>query len=337
MAVRHVLQAASDWGHALGSMTRAGLAGERRCARCGIDARILGIWLDTNDVCNECVDAASGERRSSETVRSTESPHSWRDRIADPVAAGLLTPRPGRGAVDALVALSGGKDSLATLLIAKRELGLSVAALTLDNGFLLDPALAACRSWCDELDAPLTVIRDAMHDDVRGALARRNLTPWPCVACFDRLSRALITEATRLGGPAIVTGLRYRWPGGSACARASQAFAAYAPSPAAETLWVVNLPAAVGLAEAEERELLARHGWADPGIAGHSTNCLLPAHFERLHLERLGRPHESARFVSLEARQGVISREVAIERTRADAPPAWHRDEIERRLAQDPR
>ena len=326
LALRDAALLASDWVQAGGSASRAGLLGTRACARCGIAARVPGVWLDRDELCEAC--------RVMSALPAAPAPVPAPislARIAEPEVRTALTPR-GDGSIDALVALSGGKDSLVTLTSAV-ALGLRVSALTLDNGFLLDVAIDACRSWCERLGVPLTVARVEMHQTVASALARKRLVPWPCVACFDHLSRALLDEAERLGTRTILTGLRYRWPGGRSMAPASEAFAAYAPPDSAADLAVVNLPAALDLDESEQLELLAAHGWVDPAIAGHSTNCLLPAHFEHLYRERTGRPHESVRFVALEARLGVIPRDVAVERMRGAEPAPAHRAELARRLA----
>ncbi len=329
LAVRDGVKRAGDLARAHGSLTRAGWRGAARCARCGIDARVPGVFLTGCGHCNECVSEPAATQSAALVERAPAAISLA--RVTDPALRHSLTPR-GDGGFDAVVALSGGKDSLLAL-VAARELGLRVTAVTLDNGFLLDAALEGARSWCERLGVPLSIHREPMHDEVRAALRRKRLNPWPCVACFDRLSRVLVAEALRLGARTVVTGLRYHWPGGSAIAAASAAFAPYAPREEAARVSVLNLPAALALGEAEERELLATLGWVDPAMAGHSTNCLLPAHFEHLHLKRLGRPHDSVRFVAREAREGVIEPTVAAARMAGIAPNAAHQAELDRRLA----
>ncbi len=329
LAARDGLKLAGDLARAHGSLTRAGWRGSARCERCGIDARVPGVSLSRRGCCNECLSEPVAARSA---ARAQHAPAgSWLTRVTEPAVRHALTPR-ADGGVDAVVALSGGKDSLLAL-VAARELGLRVTASTLDNGFLLDAVLASAHGWCERLGVPLSIHRESMHDEVRAALRRRRLNPWPCVGCFDRLSRALVAEVLRVGARMIVTGLRYHWPGGSAIAAASAAFAPFAPAADAAQISVLNLPAALALGESEERALLATLGWVDPGLAGHSTNCLLPARFEHLHLARLGRPHDSVRFVAREAREGVIEPQVAVARMAGTPPSAAHQAELERRLA----
>lgn len=327
VAARDALRLARDWARAGGSASRAGLVGEAACKRCGISARVPGVWLGGDGRCADC----HARPEPALEIRDQLAAPITLERIAEPAVRAALTPRATATGVDALVALSGGKDSLVTLTSAV-ALGMRVAALTLDNGFLLAPAREASVRWCERLGIALVVHPAPMQASVAQALASQRLAPWPCVVCFDHLSRALLGEAERLGASTILTGLRYRWPGGRSMAPASEAFAAYAPPRSAAHVAVVNLPAALDLDEREERALLAAHGWVDPGIAGHSTNCLLPAHFEHLHRERTGRPHDSVRFVALEARLGVIPRALAIERMAGAKPDAEHTAELERRL-----
>ncbi|MFN7951565.1 MAG: hypothetical protein U0610_07550 [bacterium] len=332
LATRDGFRRVLDLARARGSLTRAGWRGDARCVRCGLAARVPGVSLDLLGRCRECV-AAPVPGLPPAILGAL--PEISLARIAETAARRCLVPR-ADGGVDAVVALSGGKDSLLAL-IGARALDLRVVAVTLDNGFLLAPALANARAWCERLGVPLAIRREPMHDVVRAALRRKRLVPWPCIACFDRLSRVLLAEAARVDARTILTGLRYRWPSGSALAPASEAFAPYAPPREAARVAVLNLPAALGLTETEERALLARLGWHDPGLEGHSTNCLLPAHFEHLHRTRVGHPHESVRFVAREAREGVITAALAVARMAGAPPRDEHRDELARRLAEDGR
>lgn len=59
-----------------------------------------------------------------------------------------------RRTYDAVVPLSGGKDSTYVLYLAKKVYGLNVLAYTFDNGFLTPMALRNIKSAVESLDIP---------------------------------------------------------------------------------------------------------------------------------------------------------------------------------------
>jgi len=111
------------------------------CSRCILPSSFPGISFDDEGVCSEC-------HRHDERWRTFDAGQAERsallERLCDDARA--------RGKeFDALVPLSGGKDSLYVLYQATRHLGLRCLAFTLDNGFLSDAAKANIRSACSRL------------------------------------------------------------------------------------------------------------------------------------------------------------------------------------------
>ncbi len=93
-----------------------------RCKQCLLPASVPGADLDHAGVCAPCRSYVPGADHASETQRT--------QRKADLDAA--LRDCRGKGRYDALVCLSGGKDSLYLLHRAKVDYGLNVLAFTTD-------------------------------------------------------------------------------------------------------------------------------------------------------------------------------------------------------------
>jgi hypothetical protein len=120
--------------------------GIARCSRCTLPvepAIVHGhLGADEQGVCDFCRtwDARWADKSSAEEARAQLDGH-----LAWAASRG--------GDYDALVPISGGKDSLSVLDILRSEYPhLRLLAATLDNGFLADHALAACRTVCKALD-----------------------------------------------------------------------------------------------------------------------------------------------------------------------------------------
>ena len=103
-----------------------------------------------------------------------------------------------------MLLLSGGKDSTYALgrLV---DMGLSVYAFSLDNGYISDEAKANIRKVTSQLGVPVEfATTPAMNDIFRDSLARfANV----CNGCFKTIYTLSLQRARELGIPIIVTGL----------------------------------------------------------------------------------------------------------------------------------
>ncbi len=112
---------------------------ERRCTRCVLPARFPGLRFDAEGVCDHC---RAFERRWGRWLVEPSAQARSRRRVMRQIAS-----HRGRGRRwDALVPLSGGKDSLWTLRFVRVEMGLRVLAYTYDNGLMNPKALAHIRA-----------------------------------------------------------------------------------------------------------------------------------------------------------------------------------------------
>lgn len=116
-----------------------------RCVRCTlpVEPAVVGRYLraDRDGVCDFCRawDAREARFPGGEAARAR-------------LDALVARARRRRGRYDALVPISGGKDSLAVLDFVRHEYpDLRILAVTLDNGLLADHVLPTCRGLCDDL------------------------------------------------------------------------------------------------------------------------------------------------------------------------------------------
>jgi tRNA(Ile)-lysidine synthase TilS/MesJ len=111
----------------------------RICSRCVLPETFPGITFGRGGVCNFCRES---DRRESRPGRD--------DHFGEKLGR-LIRETKGRGAYDALMSYSGGKDSTYVLSMVRRVFGLRVLALTFDNGFIPDVTLANIRNVVDRL------------------------------------------------------------------------------------------------------------------------------------------------------------------------------------------
>lgn len=92
-----------------------------RCVQCILPNGLPDVTLDSSGVCNHCRASAA---------RHNETPEQRRLQLAR-----ILDRYRNRGTYDALVPVSGGKDSMYVLYLLAKEFGLTVLAYNFDNGF----------------------------------------------------------------------------------------------------------------------------------------------------------------------------------------------------------
>lgn len=106
------------------------MANINRCTRCLLPASIKGITFDEEGVCNHCRDYE----------RNFAAWDSIKDRKSQEFQQLLEKAKSLKRPYDCLVPLSGGKDSTYALYLATKVYNLRTLAVTLDNGYLSNPA-----------------------------------------------------------------------------------------------------------------------------------------------------------------------------------------------------
>jgi len=102
----------------------------KRCTRCILPASLSNITFDENGVCNHC-------RKYEADFKDWDS---IKEKRAKEFKEILEKAKKLKRPYDVLVPLSGGKDSTYALYLCTKIYGLKTLAVTLDNGFLTQPA-----------------------------------------------------------------------------------------------------------------------------------------------------------------------------------------------------
>lgn len=141
------------------------------CSRCLLPAGKFNVTLDADGICNycRCFERHQGTFLDFEALRPRMEERF--DRVR------------GKYEYDAIVGLSGGKDSTYIAYKLVREHGLKVLGITYDNGFLTDFARRSIQLAVDKLAIPHEFYypRREIHDVIFRAGAVK--TGDPCVGC----------------------------------------------------------------------------------------------------------------------------------------------------------
>jgi amino acid adenylation domain-containing protein len=166
----------------------------RHCIRCGLPSNYPRATFDRKGVCSVC--------RSYESVR--DHAHAYFRTMDDLRALFAESARSRESKYDCLMLYSGGKDSTYALCRLV-EMGLSVYAFTLDNGFISEGAKENIRRVTETLGVPVEfATTPAMNAIFRDSLMRfANV----CNGCFKTIYTLSMQRARELGIPIIVTGL----------------------------------------------------------------------------------------------------------------------------------
>ncbi|NJB85985.1 amino acid adenylation domain-containing protein [Lewinella marina] len=167
---------------------------DRFCTRCGLPANYPSASFDAEGVCQLCRGFADYEEKARAYFRT---PEDFRALFADrPVDRGAP--------YDCIMLLSGGKDS--TYVLGQLvDMGLTVLAFTLDNGYISDQAIDNIRRVTHELGVDVHFgSTPAMNEIFVDSLQRHCNV---CNGCFKTIYTLSTQLALEKGIPYIVTGL----------------------------------------------------------------------------------------------------------------------------------
>lgn len=128
---------------------------KKRCCSCVLPEVNNHIELNCEGVCNICT-----------KFKKVQETGSNLDNLSDEERLNLLKKKVARytqgcGKYDCAVSVSGGKDSIMTLYIAKEVLGLNPLAIFIDNGFALEEMYQNVRNATDILKVDLMIYKTA--------------------------------------------------------------------------------------------------------------------------------------------------------------------------------
>jgi len=114
-----------------------------RCKVCILPATYPGIQFDAHGICNIC--KQPGEKEDFNALKKKLD--------------GIVSSSKGKGRYDAIVGLSGGKDSTYVAYYLKKAYGLKILGVNFDNGYRTEMATRNLASVADKLDIDLVTIR----------------------------------------------------------------------------------------------------------------------------------------------------------------------------------
>jgi len=187
----------------------------RRCVKCVLPETFPGVTINVDGICNHCAKAKSA--REIDGVKQD-----YKGRFD-----GLVEQYRGKGAYDAIMCYSGGKDSTFTLAVLREQYDLRVLAFVFDNGFMSAQTPANIAKVAEHLglDTILFKPRFDMMKRLFRECARRSIYPAKtlerastiCTTCMGLLKFSALRVALEKRIPFIA----YGWSPGQAPIRSS--------------------------------------------------------------------------------------------------------------------
>lgn len=311
------------------------------CQKCILPETFPGIRFDDQEICNHC------RRDESAIAKAPERKAQYRkhfDRLIKEIRGKAPT-------YDAIMAYSGGKDSSYTLKLLKDRYGLRILALTFDNHFISPTACKNIENVADVLRIchirfrpPWPIMKKLFF-----LTAKKDIFPAPtllrasaiCTACIGLVKSIVLKTALEMSIPLVAFG----WSPGQAPLQSSimktnaalirqtqSAFKKALPDDIRNSLNSYFLPdvyydkynnkfphnihplAFFDYDEEQIRKELGEMGWHIPTDTDtNSSNCLLNALANQIHLERNGF-HPYVWEVANMVRQKVMKRDEGIQK-----------------------
>jgi len=311
------------------------------CSRCILPESFPNIKFDSEGVCNHC------HKEEPVLAKSTAKKADYRQKLDDLIA----TTKGKAPSYDAIMAYSGGKDSSYTLKLLRERYDLRVLALTFDNHFVSPTAFDNIRAVTDALHVdhvsfkppwPLmkSIFGLTARDDIFSAATLLRASSI-CTACIAFVKSLTVKTAIEMSIPLTAFG----WSPGQAPIQSAimktnaslirqnqKALISSLPDVLQAQVKPYFIPdtyydlykdrfptnvhplAFFDYDEEKIKAELESIGWKVPtNTDTNSTNCLLNAFANQVHLERL-KFHPYVWEIANMVRQGVMSRAEGIEK-----------------------
>jgi hypothetical protein len=318
----------------------------QQCLRCVLPSNFPGIRFNHEGICNYCLDFKGTETQQ---MKKTE----FRQKFD-----ALIKEYQGKSVYDCLMCHSGGKDSTYTLGILKEKYHLNILAVSFDNGFLPEQTLVNIRNSVDKLGIDHILIKPrfdllarifiySAENDIYPikALERSSST---CNSCMAIIKYSALRIAIEKQIPMIA----YGWSPGQAPISSSVMKNMPGMIKKMQSTFYDPLYRIAGDEInpyfLEERHLngdyrlpfninpmafldynideiyknIKRFEWRKPeDVDANSTNCLLNSYANFMHKKHLGFHPYACELANL-VREGLLNREEALQRLKAEEDPA---------------
>jgi tRNA(Ile)-lysidine synthase TilS/MesJ len=308
------------------------------CKKCVLNERFIGIRFDDEGICNFCRSAKNLDQQ-----RSIRAKYEAKFQK-------LIEQNKGKGSYDCLVAYSGGKDSTYTLHLLRERYDLRLLAYSFDNWFQSDRAKRNIRAVMSNINVDhLTVmpgfesikkiVLASMSEDMYSAKARARASNI-CTSCISMVRFIGFRLAIEQEIPFLIFGMS---PGQAPMATAVVKTNSKMLRTMQETLlrplsdrlgdiikpffleqrhfdkadsfpYSINPLAFVDYDEDVIYETVNKYGWKKPDDTdANSTNCLLNALANQVHLDQVGVNPYAYEIAEL-VRAGCMTREQGLTR-----------------------
>ena len=312
------------------------------CSSCVLPSTFPGIKFNDQGVCNFC--QASPNKTDLALIRNK-----LKDQMKQTIqeASGVKN-----RSYDCVVAFSGGKDSSYTLSLLVEEYGLKCLAITIDNGFVSEQALANCRTITSKLGVdfllftPTPKFMNNMYnrsienpEQIHSKLALTRASS-VCNSCISLINTYMIKVSLQQNIPIIAGGyiggqvpkdgavmkLDLKLQQSLAQGKLEKFQKAFGPNSndyfaisdellkTNQTITLINPMLTVAVSEEEIIDRIKKYGWIKTKDTGHhSSNCRLNDLAILMHLKRY-HFHPYVAEVADQVRAGTMTREVALKK-----------------------
>ncbi|BAA31095.1 7-cyano-7-deazaguanine synthase [Pyrococcus horikoshii] len=213
----------------------------------------------------------------------------------------------------AIVAYSGGKDSIVALYLAKEKYSIDVEAVMVDHGFIAPQAIKNAKNVAKYLDVPLTIIKRDYSDIFREALLKAKS---PCRKCSRRTMEILRKYALKKGYRYMITG--HELPFGHHPYRLMSG-------------GIIQVRILSLMSEEERMKILKKLPVELPELPGYTSNCLILGPALQRFWERHGYSFEHRRIAAL-VRYGLLNKEKALKKVQKPEVPQWQWELVKKKL-----
>jgi tRNA(Ile)-lysidine synthase TilS/MesJ len=317
----------------------------RICTTCILPETIPGITFDDHGVCSHC------HREETALAKAPEKKREYREHL-DKLIGEVKDKAP---LYDAIMAYSGGKDSSYTLKVLRDCYDLRLVAITFDNHFMSPAALENIRKVTDQLQIDHILFRPpwSILRELFCRTAKEDIFPAPtllrasaiCTACIGLVKSLVLKTSLEMAIPLVAFG----WSPGQAPIQSAimktnpalirqnqSVFKKAFPPEIINGMKQYFLPDfyfekfkehfpynihPLAFFDYDEETILHELnnlGWEAPlDTDTNSTNCLLNAFANQVHLRRHGF-HPYVLEIGSMVRQGVMSRDDGMEKIYAE-------------------
>lgn len=332
------------------------------CIRCVLPGNFPNIAFDEAGLCNFCRrhEAISGPPKPAGSS-AAGAPEAPRDPEATREFFDFVNAQKGKQPIDAICCYSGGKDSTYMLKLMTQEWGLRVLAYTLDNGFITEQAKDNIRKVVETLEVDhvfykpnAEFMRKMYVSSMLGELNKgrgnyKTRISDACLSCISLVNTYAAKLALQMKIPMVFCGFT---PGQIPKAILKNSYKFYIetyesqkehwksllgpdvesyfsiPADGSFDVYQLSPYLVVDAPETLILEEIRKLGWVYPEkLDGCSSNCALNAVGNLCHEKRYGF-HPYASELSQLIREGLLSRDEALEKLRKDVP----REELDRTL-----